>query len=1116
MPRTKRYLAILLALAFLTSCKRTSTPAPPATPPGSSAADITELENRAVGLMGRFEFDPAIRVFTELRDKAPERAHNLVNLAIAYLNRQHEGDVQIAERFIDEALAKNPKDLRAFYCKAILLLNAGQPAKALDYFQQVASTDPADAYAVYYRGQCLLAANDPAGALAAFQAATRLDPSLRSAHYGAFQALQKLKRPDEAKLQLAAFDKLKDDPQARLVEFKYTRMGPKAEAAVDSAAAPAPTTRPSGPIFTDAAPLPLLNGNGLTWNPAKDGPPITITAADIDGDGRLDLFITNALLVNGELRNAILLQRDGGFQVDLNHPLAAVQSVNAALWGDFDNDGLTDVYLCRRGPSQLWRQIKPGQWQDVTEKAKASAGDHFNTIDGAFVDADHDGDLDLFLIRDDGPNELLNNNGDGTFRPIAKSSGIQGDGRGAIGLAITDLNHDGTADLIVLKREGPQEVYLNDRLWKYRPAEGFDEFRQARLTAAIAADLNGHGQIELLTASPTGLQRWSPDGENIWHATPIAATAATGPLAIADIEGTGLRSLLFSSPEGWSTITPGKNALPSLSIQTSTRARLLAELEPGHGPSVIAMLPGQPPIEWKPGPGRFPFVTLALSGRHQIADSMRSNASGVGVKLAARVDSRWITLDTYRPQSGPGQSAQPISFGLASSPKADFIRFIWPEGLQQTELDVTPGKLHRIEETQRQTSSCPVIFVWDGHRYVFVTDCLGVGGIGFAIGPNQYAPIRPWENILLPDGLLRAADGRFRLKLGEPMEEACYLDAASLVRFDLPPGWRMTLDERMGVNDPQPTGEPRFYRREMVPIRAVNDRGQDVTDLLARADGKATDPGTPDPRFVGFTAEHSIEMTFDRPIAGEPGKPMLVADGWIEYPYSQTMFAAWQAGVPCNAPTLEARDASGKWVTVMDQFGYPAGMPRQMSVPVPLEKLPPGATQLRLRTNQEIYWDRIAIAWSEPCPTVKRITLPLATATLADVGFPKRTTGPQRRPSYDYDHRAPLWDTRRQPGFYSQFGHVESLVNAIDDASAIFGPGEEIHLEFTATETPLPAGWTTRLVLELAGWCKDRDLYTKDGDTLTPLPARDGATPETLRRRDALHAQFNTRYQGEE
>ena len=71
-----------------------------------------------------------------------------------------------------------------------------------------------------------------------------------------------------------------------------------------------------------------------------------------------------------------------------------------------------------------------------------------------------------------------------------------------------------------------------------------------------------------------------------------------------------------------------------------------------------------------------------------------------------------------------------------------------------------PGPSRSIEETQRQLSSCPVLFAFDGRHFAFVTDLLGVGGIGTPTSPGVYDPPRPRENVLLPDGLLAIRDGR--------------------------------------------------------------------------------------------------------------------------------------------------------------------------------------------------------------------------------------------------------------------------------------------------------------------------------------------------------------------
>jgi hypothetical protein len=291
-----------------------------------------------------------------------------------------------------------------------------------------------------------------------------------------------------------------------------------------------------------------------------------------------------------------------------------------------------------------------------------------------------------------------------------------------------------------------------------------------------------------------------------------------------------------------------------------------------------------------------------------------------------------------------------------------------------------------------------------------------------------------------------------------------------------------------------------------LPVSATNDRGDDITPLVTTADLKAAPPGALDPRFIGLTARHTVELVFARALDRGPGRPVLMADGWVEYPYAQTVFGAWQAGAAFEAPTLEARDRRGRWHPVAKEFGYPAGMPRRMTLP--LDALPPDTVALRLTTTQEIYWDRLAVVYDEPLPEAVERPLPLARATLSEGGFARRSTGPQRTPFYDYDRRQPLWDTRHPRGWYTRFGDVTPLVRNADDATVILGPGEEVAIEFDAPAESPGAGWTRRFVLRGRGWCKDMDLYTEHGDKVEPLPGT--STPERAR----LHPQFNTRYAG--
>ncbi|MFV2073633.1 MAG: FG-GAP-like repeat-containing protein [Thermoanaerobaculales bacterium] len=1086
--------ALLLAatLGFAAGCGR----------PGPDQRAVAE-NNRGVGLMGQFNFGSARAVFADLAERYPEHPDILTNLAIATLNRQQPGDDRLALEILDRVLEIDPGHLRSLYCRGLILLYMGDVEPALSCFEDVIAGDPGDADAAYNVGQCLMQLEKPDVALQWYERAIELDPYLRSAYYRSFQALQRLGERERARTTLGTFQSLADNPRARLVEFKYTKMGKRGAAAVISETEMLPIPPPAGPLFAAAEPAAPA---ALPWRGETDL--TSITAADIDGDEMIDIFLPGVLEGPAGAVNAVLLQRGDGFELDPDHPLAKVPDVAAVLWGDIDNDGRTDAYLCRRGPNQLWRNTGD-DWEDITESSGTSGGDQM-TVDGALVDADHDGDLDIFLVNADGPDELLNNNRDGSFRPLAEERGLAGEKAESRQVVFADLDGDRDADIVVRHASPPHEVFENQLLWEYQPAAGFEELRAVEMTAIVAGDVDGDGRTELYTADGRGaVRRWRPDQDGVWRNELLkpATEAPIDRLALTDLSGDGALELVLSHRDSLEVLNP-LDGTRLASIDGPVQAWALASLDPGRGPSLVAWAPGLPPQVHRPGPGRHLFVTLKLTGREDTSDALRSNASGIGNRIAMRAGSRWTVVDTMRSNSGPGQSLQPTEIGAGGRQQADFVSIDWSDGVFQTELDLAAGTTHVIAEAQRQLSSCPVLFAWNGLEYAFISDILGVGGIGYAIGPGEYGEPRPWENFLLPEGLPAARDGVLAIKITEPMEEATYLDAARMVAYDLAPGWSMVLDERMAVAGPEPSGAPVFFRREWLPVEAHDNRGEDVTESVASADLVAAPVGELDDRFIGLLAgENILTLRFSRPLNELGSRLILIADGWVEYPYSQTNFAAWQAGRSYDAPTLEARGADGRWQVILEEFGYPAGMPRRMSVPLP--PLPEDTFELRLRTNQEIYWDRIAVAAAETNPEMRRQELALVSARLSRTGFAYRTTGPQRLPGYDYGRRAPLWDTRVQAGWYTRLGDISELLDAADDALAIFGPGEEVHFEFTEPQHAVPAGWRRMMVLETDGWCKDMDFYTRDGETLEPLPARGvGANPRSAK----LNRTYNTRY----
>jgi tetratricopeptide (TPR) repeat protein len=1067
----------------------------------AKANEAARLNNIGVAYMNQQLFEKALRSFEAASAQDPKLEVAKLNHGVALLNLQK---VDEAKAILEELVKQDPKEAHAWYSLGLYYKNTSDTDNAIAAFKHVTEIDPSDADTWYFLGTAYAQARQYPPAIEAFQHALTLNPLHASAEFGLSRAYQQSGDSDHARDHLKKFQYIKDSKLGSPMSLTYGEQGQYSRAE-ESAGAVQKVSAAIAVKFVD-----VTEQAGL---PRKvDASPVTGACfIDYDNDGYIDLFLA-AGRADGSA--ALLHNLGNGKFEDATSKLGIGPSlrVTGCTAGDYDNDGFADLAISTSEGIVLLHNEKGAKFQDVTQasklfSARVAGSSVLMWVDVNFIDYDHDGDLDLIGIAEavlpvvggesktlPHPAKMWRNNGNGTFTDVNDDLGLsQAIAKSSVG---TDYNNDRAVDIVVTGSENGPTIFENPREGKFPARQPWSSAMPSPTVAVSVLDFNHDGWMDLAFthSSAPGITLWQNKQGKTFEQVRLPETGWVKAYGVAafDYDNDGWVDLvavgetkdgkgqvrLFRNlgPDGFKDVTADVG-LDKIALK-DPRAIITGDYDgdgatdllitQNHGPAVLLRNEGGNKNNW---------LRLNLKG-------LNDNKSAIGTKVEVFASANRQKFEIYGSSGYLGQNSPYLTVGLGQAKQADVVRMLWPTGVLQDEIEIAGNREQPFLELDRRGSSCPTLFVWDGRHYELVGDMIGAGVVGHWVGLNERNVPRPAEYIKLDRNPIHLKNGKLSFRLMEPMEEAVYLDEVKLLAVDHPDGFDVFPNEYYASNPPFPAFRVIQSRGARLPAGAWDEHGHDlIPDLRAHkfVGDFALLP------FHGFTKTHSLELDLGEPYRGGP--LFLLMHGETEYFTATSVYAAHQAKVEAIAPYVEALDAHGKWVRVVDDMGFPAGEPRTIT-PDLTGKLPLGTRRIRITTNLQVYWDSILIDRGAQDGKVGLTPVPLVNAKLDFYGHPRQIEGePRGNVKYVYEEVSPTGPFARQAGDYTRYGDVLPLLTSFDDRYVVFGTGDEIALEFDPSKLPvLPAGWTRDYFFLVNGYEKDMDFYAADGFTVEPLP----------------------------
>jgi Flp pilus assembly protein TadD len=1092
---------VLVAIGFLTTYHLQARPAPAvsmATPTDAAkiSPEALRLNTLGVAHMNQGKSADAEKLFEQALKADPKFSGARLNLGIALLAQQK---LEPSRAALEQAAKELPNDPYAWYNLGLAYKDSAEPEKAIGAFQHVEKVAPEEPDAFYFEGFLLSQLQRYDEAIPAFKKALELAPYHASAQFGLARAYQRKGETEAAREGMKHFQKLTSEHLGTPFGAGYGDQGKFSLAEfIRGSETSAPVEIP---VRYSQGPLPAKLVTAAGEKAAAIGPGRGACFLDFDNDGKADLFLVGA---GGEKSRLLWNVGNGTFEdVTGKMGLSAVGQGFGCTAGDFDNDNLTDLAVCEADGVRLFHNDGGTKFTDVTEKVgiKREKG----CVSTAFVDYDHDGDLDLYVTVEPAAagdakrkNKLWRNNGNSTFTDVSEESGLGVDATGA-GVAVTDFNNDRAIDFVLAGGAMGAAIYLNPREGKFTALPGIDLAKEG-LPPAVGVtvfdfDKDGRMDLAFTHAGAPGITLWrNIQGKKLervklpdfgwkqgWGITWVdydndgwLDLAAVGEGAT----GGEIRMLRNRGDGGWADVTKPLQ-LDAVKL-TQPRALATADLKKDGSPDfIITQAEGAPVVLENIGANKNHWMQLDLK-------ALNDNKSGIGTKLEFYAGALYQKFEMAGASGYLSQNSGTLLVGLGDQKITDAVRMLWPTGVPQDEIDLAANKTQSIGELDRRGSSCPILFSWNGKEYEFIADMIGPAVVGHWIAPGERDVPDSDEYLKVPAKSVRAKNGLLSFRFLEPMEETVYLDKVKLLAIDHPQNIEVNPNERFVSNPPFPEFHVIASRNTRVPVGAWDDRGNDLLPLLAKHDRKYVADFVDEP-FTGFAKLHWVELDLGNWDANQPLR--LLFDGYTDYFTATSMYAADQAGIKVIAPYVEAQDAQGKWVRVVDDMGFPAGLARAMVADL-TGKLPVATRRIRIVTNLKIYWDDVRIDQTPEMWGIRVSEVPLATAELAFLGYPEEIRlQPASDTAYSFARRSVSGPYARAAGNYTRYGNVKALLSKSDDQFAVFSSGEGVELEFDPAALPaLPQGWVRDYFFYADGFEKDLDFYAANAFTVEPLP----------------------------